>query len=203
MASEKILYVGDSHSYGEFGKVMAETLNLLSDEYVLYASCGSSPATWISDGKYAQTVCGFWQKSKTQDLRFNKHKTPRFGEEILKLKPSIVIIQLGTNIAAMSIPQSSEQAIREMMRISIENGARCLWIGPPDAHSKVVTDEKLKITNELIKNIAQSSGCSYVDSLLMTHFPKESREGIHYPPSASREWGEKVSQQLKSLIMQN
>ena len=86
-----------------------------------------------------------------------------------------------------------------MKAIKDEN-SECIWIGPPDANSKSVTRAKLNETNVLLIKLAAKNKCHYIDSLILTKFPSSSKEGIHYPPNLSAEWGEKVSIQLLKII---
>jgi hypothetical protein len=89
------------------------------------------------------------------------------------------------------------------MKVISEEKSLCIWIGPPDANSKIVTKAKLKETNLLLIDLAQKNNCHYIDSLLLTKFPTGDKEGIHYPPSLSADWGNKVSVQILSIIAES
>lgn len=188
-----ILYIGDSHSYGKFGTTIEANLAVISERVVMESSCGSSAYTWLGKTGYQKTVCGFWKKDGKEEIRTTEHQTPKFSDELSKYNPQVVIIQLGTNMAAAEKPLNSRGSIDQLMKETKAHGSECIWIGPPDANSKVVTKEKLQITNNLIKELADLNGCFFIDSLQLTTFPKENKEGIHYPPSLSKEWGEKAS----------
>ena len=86
------------------------------------------------------------------------------------------------------------------MKVISEEKSLCIWIGPPDANSKIVTKAKLKETNLLLIDLAKKNNCHYIDSLLLTKFPAEDKEGIHYSPSLSADWGNKVSVQILNII---
>jgi hypothetical protein len=195
-----ILYVGDSHSYGKLGTVIYKNLSTISQNVVMESSCGSTPSTWLGKTGYEKTVCGFWKKDGKEDIRSQNHKTPKFSDELAIYRPEVTIIQLGTNIAAGDRPKNFTASIEVMMKAIVAEQSLCIWIGPPDAISKVVTKEKLKETNSLLSELAQKNNCHYIDSLLLTTFPTTSKEGIHYPPSASAAWGEKVSTQILKII---
>lgn len=188
-----ILYIGDSHSYGKLGTTIEANLTTISDRVIMESSCGSSAYTWLGKAGYQKTVCGFWKKDGKEEIRTTEHQTPKFADELIKYNPQVVIIQLGTNMAAAEKPLNSRSSIDQLMKETKAHGSTCLWIGPPDANSKVVTKEKLQITNNLIKELADLNGCIYIDSLQLTTFPRDNKEGVHYPPGLSREWGEKVS----------
>lgn len=195
-----VVYIGDSHSYGKLGTTVEAKLSEISGRVIIQSSCGSTPNTWLGKTGYEKTVCGYWKKDGKDEVRSKEHKTPSFKSELIKYAPEVTIIQLGTNIAANANPTKSESSINEMMKIVKEAQSKCIWIGPPDANSKIVTKEKLKTTNELLTKLAQKNNCSYIDSLTLTSFPKENKEGIHYPPSLSKAWGEKINREILKIL---
>ena len=195
-----ILYIGDSHSYGKLGTVIYKNLSSISDHVIMESSCGSTPNTWLGRTGYEKTVCGFWKKDGKEEVRSVEHQTPKFADELAKYRPDFTIIQLGTNIAAGNKPANSALSIESMMLKIKDENSKCIWIGPPDANSKIVTKEKLKETNQLLSKLAKKNNCYYIDSLLLTKFPKNEKEGIHYSPSLSASWGEKLSLNLLDFI---
>ena len=196
-----ILFVGDSHSFGSFGKVIDKNLSTISDNVIMESSCGSSPVNWLAQGGYKKTVCGFWKKDANEEIRSEKaHRTPKFSEELATYHPEVTIVQLGTNIASDNDPLNYSRSIELMMTQMKSENSKCIWIGPPDANSKEVTKNKLKIVNDLLIKLTKKHHCYYIDSLLITEFPLTSKEGIHYPPKLSAEWGEKVSTQILEII---
>lgn len=195
-----ILYVGDSHSYGKLGTTIEKNLSTISERVIMESSCGATPTTWLGTNKYEKTVCGFWKKDGNEEIRSTKeHQTPKFGDELAKYRPDIVIVQLGTNIA-VNAPKAATKSIVTMMKAIADEGSKCIWIGPPDANSKVVTRARLKETNDLLIELSKANNCQYIDSLKLTSFPAANKEGIHYPNSLSAEWGEKVSKLLLGII---
>ena len=196
-----ILFVGDSHSFGNFGKVIDKRLSTVSDNVIMESSCGSTPVNWLAQGGYKKTVCGFWKKDAHEEVRSDKaHQTPKFSEELATYHPEFTIIELGTNIASDASPLNFTKSIETMMNQIKSENSECIWIGPPDANSKSAPRDRLKIVNDLLIKLAKKNNCHYIDSLLLTHFPATSKEGIHYPPKESAEWGEKVSTQLLQII---
>lgn len=200
LENPSILYVGDSHSYGKLGTTIEKNLSTISDRVVMESSCGATPNTWLGSAKYAKTVCGFWKKDGKEEVRSKEHQTPKFADELAKYRPEITIVQLGTNIAAGAKPGLAAQSIVAMMNLIKAEKSECIWIGPPDANSKIVSKTKLLETNQLLKDLSLTYGCHYIDSLALTKFPADNKEGIHYPPSLSGAWGEKVSLQLLKII---
>jgi len=174
----KILYIGDSHSYGKLGTTIEKNLKPISSHLVLESSCGSTPGTWLSKTGREKTVCGFWKKDGETEIRTTEHANPKLSDELANYHPDITIVQLGTNIAANEHPLNSSANIEQVLQEIELTNSRCIWIGPPDANSKVVTKEKLKITNDLLINLTTIHGCQYVDSLKLTTFPLDSKEDI-------------------------
>lgn len=195
-----ILYVGDSHSYGKLGGTVEKNLSGVSSKVVMHASCGATPNTWLGTLKYEKTVCGYWMKEGETEVRLKEHQTPKFKDELARLRPDVTIIQLGTNIAASSKPQNAQASIEVMMKAVSTEGSKCIWVGPPDANSKVVTRAKVIEVNKMISDLASKNGCQYIDSLKLTKFPANNSEGIHYPPSLSTDWGVKVSAEVLKIL---
>jgi hypothetical protein len=202
-----ILFIGDSISYGKFGEVIDSAMRKISENVVSEASCGSTPATWVTmPGQpghvYKKTVCGFWKKEQSEDLpgdRSKEHYTPKIEEEIQRIHPRITIVQLGTNIAAADDPERQITTIRQLMHEIKASGSSCIWIGPPDADSRIVTRDKLKITDEMLMAEAHAQGCFYVDTLSFTSFPPGPGDGIHPSPKLSEQWADEVLERIRLI----
>ena len=195
-----ILYIGDSHSFGKFGSVVERELSTISDNVIMESSCGSTANTWLGKSGFEKTVCGFWKKDGSEEIRSVKHEMPKFSDELSKYAPDVVIVQLGTNMAAGAKPQNSAASILEIMKQIKTANAKCIWIGPPDANSKVVTRAKLKVVNNMLIDLTRKNNCHYIDSLKLTQFPSSSSEGIHYPPTLSAAWGQKIGSLILSYM---
>lgn len=188
---QNILYIGDSHSYGAFGSEMASFLESKSKRAVFYASCGASASTWLGNQGNEKTVCGFWSKDGDKEIRSNKFKTPRFKNLVEEIRPDLTVVQLGTNMA-VSNPRAALKSIEEVLRIIKSSASKCLWIGPPDANSKVVSDANIKEINKLLLKLTKKYNCSYIESFKLTNYPTHIKEGIHYPNKDSEDWAKKV-----------
>jgi hypothetical protein len=201
-ADEKpvVLYIGDSHSFGKLGIVLESYLSLHTRKVIMESSCGSTPNTWLGKSGNEKTVCGFWKKEGSEEFRSKEFKNPRLTDELARYRPDLTIVQLGTNIAAGARPLNAGAGIKEIMRSIKSEGSVCVWIGPPDANSKIVTKEKLKTTNDLLIKLSHENDCLYIDSLSLTQFPANNTEGIHYPPSLSKEWGIKITKILPQIV---
>ena len=103
----KVLMIGDSLSVGGFGEVVREHLEheFGRQNVAFFASCGSSPESWLENEPVFHTRCGYREKTPASDIYLDYHKgkrppamvTPKIETLIERYKPTIVIVQLGTN----------------------------------------------------------------------------------------------------------
>ncbi len=193
---QTVLYIGDSHSFGKLGIKLESYLSSKFSNTVMMASCGSTAKTWLGISGNEKTVCGFWKKENSVEIRQNEFKNPKLSNELARLKPGLTIVQLGTNLAVGPKPLNHAASVEAVIELIKQENSECIWIGPPDASSKVVTKDNLNLVNEMLKEITQKKGCRYIDSLEITNFPEASKEGIHYPPLLSEKWAEEIMKQL-------
>ncbi len=195
-----VLFIGDSIAYGRFGKTIDASLRATGAVVTTEASCGTTPSSWLDGKGRVTTPCGFWKKAQASEERVTVHLTPKIGEELQTLHPGLTVIQLGTNIAAGRNPLLQQPDVARMMQEVRAAGSQCIWIGPPDASSPVVTREKLRLTNEMIRTEAARQGCFFIDSLSFTHFPDGlGGDGIHPSPELSAEWGSREAAEVRAV----
>ena len=199
---DNILFVGDSHSYGNFGSTMDAYLRTIGTKVTSVASCGSSPSNWISSNdRYKKTVCGYWRKdSAGKEIRVKSHAISPLPEELKKTQADLTVVALGTN--ALSSPQNIAQekgAIEKMLNQIQEAKSRCIWVGPPDA-AKQPFKKNLEQGVKEIRALVEKRGCLFIDSSKITQYPANKSDGIHYGPKEATEWGKKVTGEIdKSL----
>ncbi len=174
---QNILFIGDSHSVGVFGRTLTALLEASQpDSHVTtVASCGSSPRWWL---KGNPTACGFWRRnadgSEVDDL---KNTTPMLDDLINTVKPQLVIVALGSNLVRLS---EAERTIdtETMMNKVTEKATQCIWIGPPDARK--FSAAAINDVYVLLEKLANQYGCRLVDSRKYTHYPESGGDGLHY-----------------------
>jgi len=199
-AVSKVLFVGDSHSYGNFGKVLDKYLRTRAPKVLSISSCGSSPSTWTTDkGNFKTTNCGYWRRqSVDKEIRVKSHQMNSFSEEFDTLKPDVTVISLGTNILASEGNIQREKVhIEKMIQHARKGGSQCVWIGPPDLARDPFKKNLLKGIAE-IKTIVEKNDCIYIDSARLTKYPQGNSDGIHYGPQDATKWGEAVQKALDS-----
>ncbi|XGC82299.1 SGNH/GDSL hydrolase family protein [Bdellovibrio bacteriovorus] len=198
---ERVLLLGDSHAYGKYGEVLDAHFRKGANDVTSFASCGSSPSTWMtSTANFKTTNCGFWQKnSMDREIRVKSHKLPSFDQEVQKLKPQLTVITLGTNILGNTGNISSEKKhIESMMKSIRAQGSECVWVGPPDL-AKDPFKKNLNLGIETLKTLAEENKCHLIDSTSITKYPSGKSDGIHYGPKDSAAWGKAVIEKIKGL----
>jgi hypothetical protein len=203
-----ILMVGDSLSVGKFGEVVQ---GHLAQKYPVaaYASCGSSPEHWITGEPEFITKCGYRQHTFDSDVfrDFVNGKpprptlTPKLTRLINKYKPTILIVQLGTNWMDRTLTDGQmsdylDRFVREARHGSVQ---QIIWIAPPDSSRLRKTQGRV---HTVIRQAARRDGFQVVDSRDFTHYVagKTGGDGIHYNSEASEAWARKIQGDLDSKL---
>ena len=208
--AQRVLYIGDSLSVGPFGREMQEFLtNSFNDRRVhLYAACGSSPEHWLQGEPSFVTKCGYRVKtpSKTAHYDYERgrapelYSTPKIEDLLKEVKPTLVIVQLGTNwfdrVEQMPTPEEMEriQAILFRFTDTIQNAdskPRLIWVTPPDsARYKRVQGGITK----MIRSAGKLKKFLVIDSSGMVHYTMGSSggDGVHYSGPDAIRWAEGV-----------
>ena len=198
-ACANILFIGDSHSVGPFGWKIDELLRSVPGAKAgTYASCGSI-YQWWENGK--ATPCGYFFR----DLAGKTEKgpagpTPIFDALLKEIKPALVVVELGANYANIA---SDDFAVRDMRKLAkkiSDSGAYCFWITKPDARKgKEQIPRILELTHKAV-----APYCAYFDSTLVTKYPAEGGDGVHYWFEAglpiANAWAEAAFGAMKPLL---
>jgi hypothetical protein len=206
----KILMIGDSLSVGGFGDTVREHLvrEFGPQNVAFFASCGSSPESWLENERVFYTKCGYREKTPTTDVYSDYHKgkrppqmaTPKIETLIERYKPTIVIVQLGTNWMDQTL---SDDYIRHILAQFVaavhSNGKRrMIWIGPPDSARFT------KVQNRIYRLIQQSvpRGDPVIDSRRFTRYVmgKTGGDGIHYNRESGEAWAKPVNASLDQIL---
>lgn len=196
----RILMIGDSLSVGSFGEVLQRYLeNKYGRESVAaFASCGSSPENWLRDEPVFHTKCGYRERTPTTDVYSDFHNgrpppptgTPKLESLLARYKPTVVIVQQGTNW--MDRPLSDDQIRSILKRFIAAVGAKrtIIWIGPPDS------SRFSRVQARIYRLIRQEipSGDVVINSRRLTDYVpgKTGGDGVHYNSASGEAWARKV-----------
>jgi hypothetical protein len=206
----KVLIIGDSLSVSGFGDVVREHLEqeFGRQNVAFFASCGSSPESWLQDEKVFYTRCGYREKTPTTDVYrdYDKGKrppamaTPKVETLIERYKPTIVIVQLGTNWMDQSLSDDHIRAVLARFVGAVHRGGtrKMVWIGPPDS------SRFSKVQNRIYRLIEQSvlRGDPVIDSRRFTRYlvGKTGGDGVHYNRESGEAWAKRVIASIDQVL---
>ncbi|MEP6586706.1 MAG: SGNH/GDSL hydrolase family protein [Candidatus Udaeobacter sp.] len=206
----KVLMIGDSLSVGGFGESVREHLEkeFGRQNVAFFASCGSSPESWLQSEPVFQTRCGYREKTPTTDVYRDYHNgkrpppvvTPKIETLIERYKPTIVIVQLGTNWMDQTLSDNHIRAVlaRFVSTFHRSGVQRMIWIGPPDS------SRFSKVQNRIYRLIQQSlpRGDPLIDSRRFTRyvFGKTGGDGIHYNSESGEAWARPVIANIDQVL---
>ena len=203
-----ILMIGDSLSVGKFGEAVQMHL-ALKHRVAAYASCGSSPEHWLKAEPDFVTKCGYRQRTSDSDIftdYVNGHapratRTPKLADLVRKHKPTILVVQLGTNWMDRSLTDEQmndylNRFVEEARRGTVE---KIVWIAPPDSARLRKTQGRV---HQLIRRAASRKGFDVIDSRNVTHYVmgKTGGDGIHYNSESSEAWARGIQRDLDSKL---
>ena len=198
---ERLLFIGDSHSVGIFGRSLTELLqtNFPRIAITAVASCGSEPRWWL-EGK--ATSCGLLthQANGTEE-KVLKGNTPKLQELLIAIKPKMTIVALGSNLVLMS-EEDRKIYTEKMMAMVEKKGGQCIWISAPDSRKFKTSD--IDDVYMLLKKLSKSHHCKLIDSRKYTKYPSSGGDGLHYGGQEgaliATQWAEKVFIGIKPAI---
>lgn len=215
-----ILIIGDSLSFGPFGKQLESRLRKRfgNSEIALYASCGSSPENWLGSTPVFVTRCGYREDLPGEpavlvDALDGKPcppwKTPKIPAILKRWSPAFVVVQQGTNwMDNMPDPVKSDgDKARRIIRNFISelrggNSSRqIIWILPPES-SKYAAPTK-RAVDAWITRALQEAGCTPIRSRNLTGPYKKGvtgTDGVHYSKPAAESWANKVYGRLINAL---
>tara|TARA_R110000868_G_scaffold164359_14_gene396919 strand:- start:151 stop:906 length:756 start_codon:yes stop_codon:yes gene_type:complete len=124
------------------------------------------------------------------------------------LKPDIVVIELGAN-DRRAIVQNDQvnqrsydkrlELTRRLANIATQDGAKCLWIGPP--HGRTKTDFEQATLYKMLTEALDGTSCELVSS---NHYKAIGCDGVHFNCREefgnAKSWANEMAQKVKALI---
>ncbi len=165
-----------------------------------FASCGSSPENWLRGEPVFHTKCGYRERTPTTDVYkdFRNGKappptgTPKLESLLARYKPTIVIVQQGTNWMDRSLSDDQIRSFINRFVGTAHRGARrrIIWIGPPDS------SRFSKVQGRIYRLIWQEipRGDLVINSRRLTQYVpgKTGGDGVHYSKESGEAWARKV-----------
>ena len=203
-----ILMIGDSLSVGKFGEVIQMHL-ALKHRVAAYASCGSSPEHWLAGEPDFVTKCGYRQRTSDSDVFTDwvngraprPTRTPKLADLVRKHKPTILVVQLGTNWMDRNL---SDEQMTDYLSRFVEEARRgtvekIVWIAPPDSSRLRKVQGRVHL---LLRRVAGRKNFNIIDSRNVTHYVmgKTGGDGIHYNSESSEAWAHAIQRDLDIKI---
>ena len=212
-AGMKVLYLGDSLSFGAFGATLDKQLRLSGCEVYTMVTGGATPYYWLSDFASVSGDAGHWVKQDGYERRLRRTRTvPKIEPLIKKFHPDAAVVQTGTNLYAAlrdkkrtpaERVKTVEYLVDRMCRVLGEAKCRVYWITPPDSHIQKYPRELQEQMREIMKRVASRHGRvfdSYAVTRYIDSYPQE--DGIHYGPEQATEWARRVARDAIPWISQ-
>lgn len=206
-----VLLIGDSLSVGKFGETVQAHL-ALKRRVAAYASCGSSPEHWLAGEPDFMTKCGYRERTANSDIFSDfvngrpprPTRTPKLADLVRKHKPTILVVQLGTNWMDRSL---SEEQMSDYLNRFVDEARRgpvekIVWIAPPDSSSLRKVQGKV---HQLIRRASSRKGFEVIDSRKVTHYVvgKTGGDGVHYNSESSEAWARSIQRELDAKLAIN
>lgn len=190
-----VLFLGDSMALCGFGPQLDDKLRTWGVPLVnTYMACGTHPLSWTALKAYAkaQSLCGYWsiETGESGPVSFqdtygmkrghrpSRYDVPKIEELLPKLRPEVLIVQLGNNLFDLLKGRDKanngaalEPFIRPFLAKIAESGPavrRIFWIAPPI--SGVVTEEAQDILVERLEHCG-GPGMKVIDSRQLIEYP--------------------------------
>ena len=189
-AEDRIVYIGDSHSVGEFGVRLAANLKAdseLGSSHIQRFAVNSSAANhWVSSSNAMMQklhIAYYCDGDGQVTGRSVPNDFPQFNE-LMTPAPRGVVIALGTNDTVWNCKtadaKTQTKAVQKILG-QIPHGVPCAWVGPTTQNDNgrvIQTCGDQATTNAFVdhlKAIVQSR-CTFIDSRTFT-------EGVQPPHS--------------------
>ncbi len=217
-SGERVLFLGDSLTVGPFGDSLQNYLiDTFSDRGVgVIAVCGCSPEHWLGDEATFSSRCGYRLK-KPGDLKIGRYENgvppksyavPKVETILRAWRPSVVIVQLGTNWFDRLSESSSEQTLANFDQIldrfvktirTSPSQPSLIWITPPDS-SRFRKVQGL--VTRAIKQASVRNRFRVIDSTGMIYYEpgKSGGDGVHLSTNAADIWADKVKRKLGPFL---
>jgi len=213
-ANSTTVYIGDSHSavYGQssLARALSESAESCPGaKFNLYAACGSSPQSWLSDNTVTSS-CGTLHR--TDQTNITGQALPNLSTITQQNNPNQVIINLGDNMfnwrrqnGKLTASLNSTRAATDIQRLlnGLPERSTCYWIGPTYHSVGSIYSKSNQVIDQFYSVLTGTIGqrCRIIDSRPFFTATRPN-DGLHLVPSESQSWGEQIVSSIKSLEIQ-
>ncbi|MEO5666803.1 MAG: SGNH/GDSL hydrolase family protein [Bdellovibrionota bacterium] len=176
---KRILFLGDSQSYGMFGEELDRLMRHQGLDVESYARGGATP-DWYTLGKKQPEPWGAVDRGRSGSVESTpQKKTPRL-EDLLKANPpDHLIVELSDNLARSGwtlkkIEKVTEEFLKEFRKYSPQ--AKCTWVGSFNAAKKPAL---LGPVLDIISDLATKYNCRFIDSRPLVTYPAQGGDQFH------------------------
>ena len=155
------------------------------------------------------TKCGYRERTANSDIYSDfvngraprPTRTPKLADLVRKHKPTILVVQLGTNWMDRNL--SEEQMSDYLSRFADEARRgpveKIVWIAPPDSSSLRRNQGRI---HQLIRRVASRKRFEVIDSRRVTHYivGKTGGDGVHYNSESSVAWARAIQKELDAKL---
>lgn len=214
-SSHRIIYLGDSHTAGDFGARLTQNLTKIYDTASVkrYGVIGASAQHWskkdvssiqkLKSGYYCD---GDGNKNGPVPKNFPTATQLFQGEA-----PQRVIIALGTNDvhAGCLIKDKEDQMMAtKALLAQVRPGSKCTWVGPTQQASDGVITKRCgeDNINKFIDNLRETvnSRCDFIDSRKIkingVSITPNAGDKLHYKGDLAIKWADRVAAQFGELL---
>lgn len=196
-----ILLIGDSHTFGSFGRKEDALLRQLTGYRVItYGVCGSSPHNWFLG---LTTNCGYVFKDENAlEQRSLVGENPSIAELVGQYHPDYILIALGANMYGAGA-EWVKISSGELALAAVYAKSKCIWIGPPQA--RIQPEPAFGQLYEALSSTV-TPYCEFIDSRKYTHYPDTEGDGIHFDTfgqagvEIAESWAISVFDEIKPFI---
>lgn len=174
-SNKKVLIIGDSQTYGNYGTKLDELVRNTGAKTLTYASWGSSPNSWFSGWE----TINLWSKGLDgKETRTHNTSTPNIEDIIKKEKPDIVIVTMGGNMITNATQENVTKSVDKIASAIKSSGAKLYWAGPPKYDPNKRTPEQLETFYGFLAKSVSTHG-KLIDSRKFIN-EYHGNDGLHY-----------------------
>lgn len=214
-STDRVIYVGDSHTVGAFGQRLAKNLETVLGKSPVkrYGVVGSASQHWNKKDNSAirKLDIGYYCDGDGQvSGKAPKKDFPTLSQLFQGDEPTVVIA-LGTNdlYSKCNVTDKTEQmaAVKELLS-QLRSKSKCIWVGPTEQPATGVIGKKcgqprIKTFIDNLKATVRER-CTYIDSREIKSkgkaiLPNRS-DNLHYTGDLADHWADGVSVRIKKSL---